>query len=209
MNKTEADKMGVPMGWMGGNGLQNIGTIVQDFKGNSFNVLEIGSFVGRSTKQWFPKTRKDDVGLPTVTCVDMFDYKMIPQKGRTNLEALGYTVNWDKADMLEDFYENLRDYEDNVRAIKGKFPYEVTLNPRWRFDVVFIDTNRSLENMRATLKAVRPHCVPYSTLICGPHYDSEYAPELVTAVNEFVNQHRISMRSWESPGFWGFKLNNL
>lgn len=202
---------GLPPGWMDKSNVDAIQRISFGMKRTDYCVLEIGSFLGRSTLQWFTpyqmalNNKEQGIIPPSVMCIDMFDYKFIPTVGRKRLEDVGYKIDW-KGNMLRDFDNNVKEYAKYITRIQSSFPSGYRIDPDERFDIIFLDTTRTFKNMIDTLETVKFYAIPYRTLICGPHYSSEYAPDVVNAVNQFCNKIGGRFESYAPSNLWGIRV---
>lgn len=187
---------GCPPGWLTQDSLEAMKRIAFDFRRPDLTVLDIGSFLGRSTDTWFVPAEfyklnpiSDHWRMPKVMCIDTFEYQFIPQKARDYITNLGYKINW-AGDMLQDFRKQCKNAK-HVEAIKVRaFPYSYQIDPRLKFDIIFYDANILKKPMLDSLRAIRKHTIPYRTVICGPHYGTDYAPDVSEVVNEFCDEIR-------------------
>ena len=204
---------GVPPGWLTQPNLDQIAKIAFDMKRTDYQVLEIGSFLGRSTMQWFAPWKfainngKTDVLPPRVMCIDTFEYKMIGLAGRQQIEKDGYKIDW-RGNMLNDFKGNMKEYLPYMDIVKANYPLSYRISLEKKFDIVFIDTDLIKKNLLTLLKTLRLYVIPYRTVVCGPHYDSAYAEGVVEAVNEYVGTLPNSARFQSSTegNIWSVRV---
>jgi hypothetical protein len=83
-----------------------------------------------------------------------------------------------------------------------------TLTPDEKFDIVFIDTHRSKDIMEKTLQAVKKHCIPYLTILCGPGYSTK-SGNWIQAITEFVSKEHAIFEPIQNTGFWKIRLTTL
>ena len=137
-------------------------------------VLEIGSYLGRSTRAIADNTK----GF--VYAVDKWD--------TVDLDGVTTPVSFDKFQVnmagLHNFY-TLR--MPSLRASKGlRFT---------KFDMIFIDADHTYESVKADVLAWLPFLMP-DGLLCGHDYNTECNPGVTKAVDELVPDKQVIDTIW-------------
>ena len=136
------------------------------------NIVEIGSWMGRSTRALADSTRGH------VLAVDTWRGSDEPECHRI---LKGQDVEW----LFKEFYKNL---EDHIKAGKVS-PFQITSREAAKhchleqFDMIFIDASHDYDNVNADLAAWFPLLAP-GGLICGHDYNAAH-PGVMQAVTEF------------------------
>jgi len=178
-----AEALAIP-GWMSAAEL----LWLADHASRAREIVEIGSYVGRSTRALAENT------LGRVTAVDLWkptDETRSATDARCASEPAG---DW----LWDDFRMNMLGLT-NVRAMRlasvdaaRQVPDDV------KFDLVFIDANHAYEDVRADIEAWRSHLAP-GRLLCGHDFDHGW-PGVCKAVNELVpNVERGAGSIWYAP----------
>jgi predicted O-methyltransferase YrrM len=144
------------------------------------NIVEIGSFMGRSTVALAENTRG------TVTAVDTWAGSDEPEHKKM-LE--GKSEDW----LFQEFLKNTAGLP-NILAVRMKSLDAASYMRHQKFDMVFIDASHDYENVKADILAWRELLIP-GGLLCGHDFHSG-APGVIKAVLELVPGARGSESIW-------------
>lgn len=140
------------------------------------NILEIGSWMGRSAVAMATNTRGIVVAVDT--------WKGTLEDGHQSF-LKDFPDNW----LRQQFLENTKTFS-NITSIQGK-SIDVSKNflaPI--FDMIFIDGDHSYESVKADIGTWRPLLVK-GGLLCGHDYDGG-RPGVVKAVRELIPRVRMA-----------------
>ena len=145
-------------------------------------IVEIGSFMGRSTRALAENT------LGMVYAVDTWAGSDEEQH-RKLLE--GHGPDW----LLEEFQRNMEGLE-NVYAVRrpsldAAVSFAVACS---QFDMIFVDASHDYENVKADILAWGP-LLAEGGLLCGHDYHNG-APGVIQAVNELLQGVKLFESIW-------------
>lgn len=179
MNLENAKKI---FGWMPDNELAWLATQAGVYK----NIVEIGSFMGRSTRALADNTRG------TVTAVDTWEGSDEEQH-RKLLEGKG--SDW----LFNEFQNNMAGLT-NIRPFKA--PSISAANHaaecKKTFDMIFIDASHDYENVKADILAWGPLLAEGGTL--AGHDFHVGAPGVMRAVDELLTGYKLFESIWYVTG---------
>ena len=149
-------------------------------------IVEIGSFMGRSTRALAENT------LGTVTAVDTWAGSDEEQH-RKLLE--GHGPDW----LLEEFQRNMEGLE-NVYAVRrpsldAAVSFAVACS---QFDMIFVDASHDYENVKADILAWAP-LLKEGGLLCGHDFHNG-APGVMRAVDELLQGYKLFESIWYVVG---------
>lgn len=150
------------------------------------NIVEVGSFRGRSTVAMATNTKGNVLAVDT--------WKGTPEDGHSKLLA-DKSENW----LMEEFERNAAGI-DNLRWIQGKsVDVAGRLEQVPQFDMIFIDAAHDYANVLADIKAWLPLLLP-GGLFCGHDADAG-RPGVIQALREtFPKYHKVPYGSlWMKP----------
>ena len=121
---------------------QNIPNLTQLFKGFSgdkLNILEIGSFEGRSTV-WFLENTPCNI-----TCIDTWEGGEDHDKNNPEIDFEQAKANFD---------HNIKEFEDRITIVRGtsfKSLVNLQLFDSMRFDMVYVDGSHKAKDVLSDL----------------------------------------------------------
>jgi len=158
-------------GWTTDNEL----SILSYLASKSKDVVEIGSWKGRSTKVLLESCKG------TVYAVDHWNGT---ETDNSNLAAFGLNV-------YEEFIKNVGHYS-NLKVLRGDSIKMANQFNGQKADMIFIDAGHTYEEIKADIEAWLPKC---SKIICGHDYTDGY-PGVIKAVNEKFGKPNLIDSLW-------------
>jgi SAM-dependent methyltransferase len=164
-------------GWMQPSELKWLAEKAKDKK----NILEVGSFLGRSTRAMAQNTSG------RITCVDTWNISDVPRGGVDDKPI--EDLSGESPDvMFERFKVNMLGL-NNIHVVRAdsvtasrQIPEEI------KFDMIFIDAAHDYDNVKADIEAWRPKLAE-GGLLCGHDYNYGSGPKwegVIKAVNELA-----------------------
>lgn len=152
----------------------------------SSNIVEIGSFQGRSTKALVQNAKG------TVTAVDTWGGDA---STRAALEAAGNRILtvMPPEYLFEEFQRNMEGHSNLIIKRMKSLEAAASLNGD-KFDLIFIDAGHDYVEVKADVEAWRPHLAP-GGLLAGHDYDPIKWPQVVRAVDELLPERKIAVDS--------------
>jgi Methyltransferase domain len=159
------------------------------------HIVEIGSWLGRSTRALADNTSGTVTAVDTWTGMDTTF-----NEG----QAYGsYLVDKPKDWLLNEFKRNISGL-NNIRIVRmTSLEAAVTLK-EMSFDMIFIDGSHNYEAVRADILAWHP-LLAEGGLLCGHDYEGQF-PGLVRAVRELLPEAHLVGSKTKEPGEEGFSL---
>ena len=171
-------------GWMTDADLQAIDTICAQVPLGA-HVLEIGSFLGRSSIQWAAR-------LPTsrIVCVDAWQGVPTDYVERWYLEQCwgDHTLLHMNLPMFPQFLHNTRHFMNivPVRMTSQEFTWVWPISPH----VIFLDGDHTDVGVKADLDACLTRwCAQPHTIICGHDYNPNFHNSVYRQVTAFAALH--------------------
>lgn len=179
MNIENAKKI---FGWMPENELAWLATQAAVYK----DIVEIGSFMGRSTRALADNTQG------TVTAVDTWNGSDEDQH-RELLKDKG--PNW----LFKEFLRNMSGL-DNINVLRNPSLETARglLIENAQFDFIFIDASHDYDNVKADILAWGPLLKEGGTL-CGHDFHTG-APGVMQAVDELLTGYKLFESIWYVTG---------
>jgi predicted O-methyltransferase YrrM len=134
------------------------------------NIVEIGSFMGRSTIALAENTRGQVTAVDTWAGSDEPEHKKMLE---------GKPEDW----LFQEFLKNTTGLP-NILAVRMKSLDAASYMGPQKFDMIFIDASHDYENVKADILTWRELLTP-GGLLCGHDFHTG-APGVVQAVNELV-----------------------
>lgn len=179
MNLENAKKI---FGWMPDNELSWLAT----YAGVHRNIVEIGSFMGRSTRTLADNTKG------TVTAVDTWAGSDEDQHRRL-LE--GKSPDW----LFEQFTANMAGLTNVAMIRKTSLEAAAAFaTQNAQFDFIFIDASHDYENVKADILAWGPLLADGGTL--AGHDFHNGAPGVMRAVDELLTDYKLFESIWYVTG---------
>jgi len=152
----------------------------------SSNIVEIGSFQGRSTKALVQNTKG------TVTAIDSWNED--PTLSR-EIAVAGNRINTVMPPnyLYEEFMRNLGEHT-NLTVMRGKSLDAAASMNGDKFDMIFIDASHDYAAVKADIEAWKPKLAPGGVL-CGHDFDPVKWPDVVRAVNELLPEAKLAVDS--------------
>lgn len=103
---------------------------------------------------------------------------------------------------LQTYIHSLIKSETKIKIVKNTVEdsyKDKTIEDRY-FDWVYLDTDHQLESTRRQLKICQK-IVKLGGLICGDDYNSDYWPDVITAVDEFVEVNGMKLET-KNTQYW-------
>lgn len=146
-------------------------SLLADFAAKSKNILELGSWKGRSTRAIMDNIHPEG----KITCVDTF-------AGNVGTDLIGMA---EKEDIYGTFIRNLSPYSgtDRLKVIRCSTSEILeNIDPSTKFDFIFIDADHSYEEVRKDIN----NCLPLLSAdgIIAGHDFSKHWPGVIQAVRE-------------------------
>jgi hypothetical protein len=148
---------------------------------NRYRIVEIGSWVGRSTRALADNTKG------VVTAVDTWDGMdtTVTDQRAYDSVLVGKPEDW----LLNQFKNNMRGLK-NVRIMQMTSLEAAVALKRETFDMIFIDGSHNYEAVKADILAWQP-LLAKGGLLCGHDYEPQF-PGLIQAVRELLpNAHLV------------------
>ena len=150
------------------------------------NIVEIGSFMGRSTRALAENT------LGTVTAVDTWAGSDEEQH-RKLLE--GHGPNW----LYDEFRANMAGLTNVAMVRQSSLTAAANLYAgSAQFDMIFIDASHDYENVCADIRAWAP-LLKEGGLLCGHDFHNG-APGVMRAVDELLQGYKLFESIWFVTG---------
>lgn len=166
-------------GWFDENEIATLYLIAKQLNNNS-NILEIGSFRGRSTNAIGHAIQNKSINL---YCLDIWrDFWTYPDHvfNSEYVEKeppIAYHA-------FADFLHNIEWFHNQVRVLRGSTNQFCDFLPKNFFDLIFIDAAHDYENVKNDIN-ISLSCLKYGGVICGHDY-MEFHDGVITAVNETI-----------------------
>ena len=162
---------------------------------NRYRIVEIGSWVGRSTRALADNTKG------VVTAVDTWDGMdtTVTDQRAYDSVLVGKPEDW----LLNQFKNNMRGLK-NVRIMQMTSLEAAVALKRETFDMIFIDGSHNYEAVKADILAWQP-LLAKGGLLCGHDYEPQFTG-LIQAVRELLpNAHLVGSGAM-ALGHEGFSL---
>jgi hypothetical protein len=144
------------------------------------NIVEIGSFMGRSTRALAEATRGTVTAVDTWAGSDEAEHRKLLE---------GKPKDW----LFEEFLRNM-DGVQNICPTRLPSVEAAALFSGILFDFIFIDASHDYENVKADIEAWGPLLAPGGTL-AGHDFHSG-APGVMKAVNELLQGYKLYESIW-------------
>lgn len=178
-------------GWMTQGDLQAINQICSQVMLGT-PILEIGSFLGRSTIQWAAQ-----LPCSKVVCVDAWQGAPKDYVETWYLEQCWGDhkfMNMDQP-MFPQFLKNTRDFTNIVpiRMSSTEFEWVWHMPPK----VIFIDGDHTDSGVKSDLEACyKRWCSTSDTIICGHDYNPKFNNSVVRQVSQFAQLHHMQIQHY-------------
>ena len=141
-------------------------------------IVEIGSFLGRSTRALADNTPGKVIAVDTFKA----SFESEPDTQLPN--------DLDRSKIFEIFMKNMKGIKNltpmKMRSVKAAKKLKTQ---KKKFDMVFIDAGHNYEDVKADIKAWKPLLKP-GGLLCGHDYEHPHFPGVTQAVEELLPGHR-------------------
>ena len=147
--------------------INNLSHLLNGHKESKINILEIGSFEGRSTV-WFLENTACNI-----TCIDTWEGGEDHDKENPEI---------DFATVKENFDHNTKEFEDRVTIVRGnsfKSLVNLQLFNSMKFDMVYVDGSHKAKDVLADLVLSWPMLNPGALIYCDDYYWGFYKDDLV------------------------------
>lgn len=162
-------------GWMSEKELDFLGISAKNHK----NILEVGSYKGKSTRAFADNT------TGTIVCVDTWNSEVL-----SNVGEVMYTTD---DETYKAFQENLKHYIEAEIVIPYRMPFADFEPNGFKPDFVFIDGAHDYESAKHDIEkamSMKPK------IVSGHDYDEKIWPGVFKAVNEKFNKINLVDTIW-------------
>lgn len=156
-------------------------------------ILEIGSFVGRSTVNMANATNHQ----VSIVSVDKLDDAMM--QTRDVPKNIFNPHKWDVSKNLGQHFEMFtKDYPEISRV-----PLFYPVNLKLKASMIYLDASRRYHEIMGHLTYALENHLADDGFICGPHYyETHTGPAVIGAVNDFAAMHSFNLEVDEPSSVW-------
>lgn len=159
-------------GWMSDGELH----FLAETAAKSSGILEIGSYMGRSTRAIADNSSKYAI----IDCVDPWDFHI---SGAISVTMQTYSL----------FRNNLHEHLNSGKVKPHRMTFE-KFDPDYKYDFIFIDGDHHEKNVRHDIKKALEYLNPRGTL-AGHDYHPIW-PDVIKVVDEFFPNKNVVETIW-------------
>jgi|ERR1035437_1914522 predicted O-methyltransferase YrrM len=195
-------------GWISENELKHIELLSSMIPENG-NVLEVGSFCGRSSFAWANSIPTS----ATLYCVDPWEGVIIPNEYQ-QIGNLGWSMSKQQKfttipdDMI--FIGTLNDFLHNTSDCKNiitKQGYSAEILPTFtdtKFDLIFLDGDHTNPIFKSDLRLSYP-LIKQGGILCGHDFIIEFG-NVIMETKKFCAEHNLNLSFYPNSSIWVIKF---